>query len=113
MGDKETAAAYDVLLKRANPYLSDGSDIAADYRGWAIYNTVPYQSATHGGRYVNNYANETAAAYGKFEDFGEMPVATRWMPVPESPIWAPVTIGKPLISPVVEAPPPVHWATFS
>ena len=56
--------------------MSDGSDIAADYRSWDIYNTAPYQSATHGGRYVNNYANETGAAYGKFEDFGEMPVGS-------------------------------------
>ena len=76
MGDKEVAAGYDVLLEGANPYLSDGSDIAAEYRSWAIYNTVPYRSATHGGRYVNNYANEIAAAYGKFEDFGEMPVGS-------------------------------------
>ena len=76
MSDKGAAAVYDLLLKDPNPYLSDGSDIAAEYRSWNNYNTVPYTSATHGGRYVNNYANETAAAYGKFEDFGEMPVSS-------------------------------------
>ncbi len=69
-------AVLDRSCPGANPYLSDGSDIAADYRSWAIYNTVPYRSATHGGRYVNNYANKTAAAYGKFEDFEEMPVGS-------------------------------------
>ena len=76
MGDKEAAEAYDLLLRDPSPYLSDGSGITAEYRNWNNYNTVPYQSATHGGRYVNNYANKTAAAYGKFEDFGEMPVGS-------------------------------------
>lgn len=76
MSDTEAAAVYDLLLKDANPYLSDDSGIAADYRDWDNYNTVPYVSATHGGRYVNNYANGTAANYGKFEGFGEMPVGS-------------------------------------
>ena len=35
------------------------------------------------------------------------------MPVPESPICAPVTSGGPSSNPVVLAAPPVHWATFS
>jgi hypothetical protein len=76
ISNKEAAAVYALLLKDANPYLSTGSDIAADYRSWSRFNTVPYQSATHGGRYVNNYADGAAAAYGKFEDFGEMPVGS-------------------------------------
>ncbi len=38
---------------------------------------------------------------------------TQWMPVPESPIWAPVTVGAPSAVPVVLAEPPMHWATFS
>ena len=76
MSAEEVAAGYDAILKDTNPYLSNGSDIAADYRNWDKYNTVPYASATHGGRYVNNYANETGVAYGKFEEFGEMPVGS-------------------------------------
>src|SRR5256885_2097684 len=41
-----------------------------------------------------------------------MPSA-RCRPVPLSPICAPVTSGSPSRKPVVEAAPPVHWATFS
>src|SRR6266581_131401 len=41
-----------------------------------------------------------------------MPSA-RLSPVPLSPICAPVTSGSPSRKPVVEAAPPVHWATFS
>jgi hypothetical protein len=41
-----------------------------------------------------------------------MPSA-RFSPVPLSPICAPVTSGSPSRKPVVEAEPPVHYATFS
>jgi len=37
----------------------------------------------------------------------------RCRPVPESPIWAPVTSGGPSSKPVVEADPPLHWAMYS
>ena len=50
-----------------------GLDIAGQYQGWAIYNTQPYVSDTHGGRYVNNFGNRRAKAYGKFEHSGVMP----------------------------------------
>jgi hypothetical protein len=51
-------------------------DMAAAYRlsrnhwadqfySWRRYNRVPYLSATHGERYINNYANAAAKAYGK------------------------------------------------
>jgi hypothetical protein len=39
--------------------------------------------------------------------------ATRWMPVPESPICAPVLVGGPSSQPVVLIAPPVDWATVS
>lgn len=46
-----------------------GKDIAADYSGWSQFNAVPYKSYTHGGRFVNNFANATAAVpYAMFED---------------------------------------------
>ena len=44
-----------------------GLSIAGQYQGWALYNTQPYVSDTHGGRIVNNYGNRSAKAYGKFE----------------------------------------------
>jgi hypothetical protein len=50
-----------------------GLSIAGQYQGWALYNTQPYVSDTHGGRIVNNYGNRSAKAYGKFEQYGAMP----------------------------------------
>jgi len=50
---------------------------ARRYRKWRQYNRAPYRSATHGNRYVNNYANPIGAdAYGRFEKAGEMPEGT-------------------------------------
>ena len=54
-----------------------GEDIPVDYLDWSVFNTAPYQSATHGNRFVNNYANPTGAdEYGKYEDGGPMPVGS-------------------------------------
>ncbi len=47
---------------------------AESYRLWRRYNTVPYRSGQHGERFVNNYANGLAQAYGLFEAAGELPV---------------------------------------
>ncbi len=47
---------------------------ARDYRNWPRYNTTPYLSVTHGNVYLNNYANEAAEAYGRFEKGGRLPV---------------------------------------
>lgn len=46
---------------------------ARSYAGWQRYNRAPYLSARHGARYVNNYANSKARAYGRFESMGELP----------------------------------------
>ena len=46
---------------------------ARAYHTWRRYNVAPYLSATHGKRYVNNYANALAKAYGKFEMVGILP----------------------------------------
>ncbi len=44
------------------------------YQQWTNVAAVPYQSATHGSRYVNNYANATGAPrYSQFEEVGTMP----------------------------------------
>ena len=45
---------------------------ATAYRKWRRYNATPYRSETHGKRYVNNYANRRAKAYGKYERSGVM-----------------------------------------
>ena len=54
-------------------YRLSGLDYADRYRSWRRYNTVPYRSAQHGERYVNNYANEAGSSYRHFEASGEMP----------------------------------------
>jgi class 3 adenylate cyclase len=46
------------------------------YHTWRRYNTAPYLSATHGKRYVNNYANDAAKAYGWFEEADTLPVGS-------------------------------------
>jgi hypothetical protein len=50
-----------------------GLAIAGQYQGWSLYNTQPYVSNTHGGRFVNNYGNRRAKSYGKYEQAGVMP----------------------------------------
>ena len=47
-----------------------------DYQSWRRYNHFPYRSATHGERYVNNYANMIAKAYGDYEDASELPAGS-------------------------------------
>lgn len=75
--DEEAEAAYQCIKAKAGATFA-GSDEegAAVYQSWKRYNTGAYLSATHGGRFVNNYANETGAAYGKFEESGSMTVGS-------------------------------------
>lgn len=44
-----------------------------NYLSWRRFNKAPYRSATHGARYVNNYANRIGQAYGAFEQAGTLP----------------------------------------
>ena len=55
-------------------YSKSGLKTTSFYKDWDRYNTQPYVSATHGGRFVNNFANATGRKYGKFEDGGAMAV---------------------------------------
>ena len=70
----EARAAYDCLKEEmVAGYAKSGANVATTYVGWATYNTEPYVSDTHGGRFVNNYANAAAKNYGKFEEVGKLP----------------------------------------
>ena len=70
----EAAGAYDCMIGQMRmAYGKSGDATAASYTGWRRYSKVAYQSSTHGGRYVQNYANATARAYGAFEKAGLMP----------------------------------------
>lgn len=57
-------------------YSGTGNPIAEQYGSWNRYNDAPFRSATHGQRYVNNYANAIAAPYGKYEKAGKLPVGS-------------------------------------
>lgn len=57
-------------------YGISGNPVAKSYRKWKKYNKTPYLSSSHGRRYLNNYANRTAMAYGRFEKAGTMPVGS-------------------------------------
>lgn len=71
----EAAKIYKALTKDlVAGYKSSGDSVAVGYSTWRRYNTAPYRSATHGLRYVNNYANELGSAYGRFEQSGRLPV---------------------------------------
>ena len=74
----EARAAYKCLIGEMTAgYAKAGLKTVGGYTGWTRVNTSPYQSATHGGRYVNNYANKHAAArYTKFEKAGRMPAGS-------------------------------------
>ncbi len=58
-------------------YAKAGLRQVQDYTGWVKINTTPYQSATHGGRYVNNYTDSHGDyRYKKFEKAGTLPLGS-------------------------------------
>ena len=58
-------------------YGKSDNAMAGIYGGWKRYSTGAYNSATHGGRYVQNYADARAKSYGKFENGKAMPVGSQ------------------------------------
>ena len=78
LGDKEVQAIYAQIASRLQEgYAKSAQPIAKAYAGWTRFNRVSYVSATHGNRYVNNFANPIAADnYGKFEKAGPFPVGS-------------------------------------
>ncbi len=70
----EAISAYGCLSNEMQAgYDKSGNKYAAAYSKWTIYNTRPYTSATHGGRFVNNFASAKARNYGRYEKAGKMP----------------------------------------
>lgn len=49
---------------------------AANYQTWKRFNRGPYRSVSHGNRYLNNYGNPAAQAYGRYERAGKLPVGS-------------------------------------
>lgn len=65
------------LVRAAHTYEKANVDLVRGYREWRTFSSSPYQSATHGNRYVTNRANaKGASSYGKFENVGKMPVGS-------------------------------------
>jgi len=70
-------AVYDQLKARmASGYGLAKLPILKNYQSWKIYNSEPYISATHGRRYVNNYANKVVTNYGKLKKGESYPVGS-------------------------------------
>lgn len=57
-------------------YMVSQDPTARRFRGWRRYNQAPYRSATHGERFVNNYANGIAADYDRLEEVDALPVGS-------------------------------------
>jgi hypothetical protein len=71
---EETIAAYDCLLPAMTAaYAKSDRQDASGYTDWRRYSRHAYVSATHGSRYVQNYANDSAKAYGNYESAGTFP----------------------------------------
>jgi len=54
-------------------YKRTGIETAQGYTSWTKYNTAPYLSATHGNRFVNNYANAIAKDYAHLDKVESLP----------------------------------------
>jgi hypothetical protein len=54
-------------------YARSDDPVARAYASWRRYNRYPYRSARHGDLLVNNYANDAARSYWRFEYAGPMP----------------------------------------
>jgi hypothetical protein len=77
LSDDEARRLYDcVRTEMALAYAKSGLAAAADYQSWPNYARAPYRSLVHARRYVNNYANDIASAYGAFEAAGALPVGS-------------------------------------
>jgi hypothetical protein len=64
----EANRIYNSLRRRlAEGYATSGMEIVDNYQSWKRYNSAPYLSATHGQRFVNNYANAASGDYGRLK----------------------------------------------
>jgi len=73
----EALTIYDNVADRmAKGYSLSGDATAKTYRTWQLHNTAPYQSATHGNRYVNNYVNPMGKAYGRLKKGERLPAGS-------------------------------------
>ena len=75
LGTSEINAVYDSLKERmAGGYALSKLPEIKNYQNWKLFNSEPYISATHGQRYVNNYANKLVTNYGELKKGETYPV---------------------------------------
>ncbi len=74
----DALAVYDNIARdMAKGYGASGDPSAKSYLKWRRFNEAPYRSATHGNRYVNNYANPRGAAtYGAMKAGETLPAGS-------------------------------------
>ena len=73
----EAARLYELVREAlAKGYALSGVAGVDGYQGLKRFNATPYLSSTHGNHYLNNYANEIASAYARFEQAGRLPVGS-------------------------------------
>ena len=73
----EALSVYDkVLDQMIKGYAASGDPTAKSYGNWRRYNSAPYNSATHGNRYVSNYGNALASRYGKLKKGEKLPAGS-------------------------------------
>jgi hypothetical protein len=73
LSDADALSIYERIRDdMAAAYRLSQDPVATRFPKWRRYNRVPYLSTTHGDRYINNYANAKAKAYGR-EGAGPMP----------------------------------------
>ena len=76
MSDAEAKAAYrEIRDQLAERYAISRDPSALKFPTWTRLNGVPYLSATHGNRYVNNFGNPAAvgAGYGAMKRGDRLP----------------------------------------
>lgn len=77
LATEEINRVYNQLKERmAGGYALAKLPIIRNYQSWRLYNSEPYLSATHGQRYVNNYANKVVQNYGQLKKGETYPVGT-------------------------------------
>lgn len=71
----EAVTIYDgIAAEMAAGYAVSQDPAALRFRQWKRFNTAPFKSATHGNRYINNYANGIAAPH--YEAAERMPAGS-------------------------------------
>ena len=75
-GAQAKAAYACIRASLKSGYAKSGNQWVKSYQSWTNYATQPYISDTHGGRFVNNYANARGSNYGLYENAGPAPEGT-------------------------------------